>query len=320
MKNEPRWTRKKSSRVGTRYGGKAMTESKTTKSFSVGMSAVLGAVMAIAAAPSAQAEDITFAVIGPHEYELPVNFQPFNVFVQYGEFNGTSKQFDSSGHITNMPQQSLTEGLSKYVHFWTFAELPGIGFAYEVIVPEVSIGTSGGANISGFGDTLTGPAVWFKPSADSTIGFQSFFTAPIGTSQVTNHYFSNYSSIFYDYQAKAFDITGNTGAVFRTDQRGDGLVSIGEGTTFHTNLRVGLKTGTMIEPFAAIDFQTTSSSTVRATGITVPYSNSSDLALGGGLVFTLDPKINVTLRYSRSVAGINTPLTNAGYLKFVYLF
>ena len=25
----------------------------------------------------------TFDVIGPHEYELPVGFEPFNVFVQY---------------------------------------------------------------------------------------------------------------------------------------------------------------------------------------------------------------------------------------------
>ena len=53
----------------------------------------LGATaLASLVATQAQASDITFAVIGPQEYNLPVNFaNPFNAFVQYGEYNVTPK-------------------------------------------------------------------------------------------------------------------------------------------------------------------------------------------------------------------------------------
>lgn len=277
------------------------------------------AVGAVGAGP-VWAEDITFAVIGPHEYDLPVNFKPFNVFVQYGEANFSSQAFDRNGQIVNAPHQQLAVGLSKYVHFWTFAEIPNVGFAYEVIVPEVHIQTDGARDVNGVGDTLTGPALWFKPTENTTLGFQSFFTAPIGTSQVTNNYFSNYSSIFYDYQGKWFDITGNTGGIFRTDRRGPGLTPLQEGTTFHTNLRVGLKTNTVLEPFVGIDYDTTTSNVDRTTGLAIPLSSHRDLAAGGGVMMTMSKDINLTLRYSRSIAGANTYLTNAGYLKFVYLF
>jgi len=36
---------------------------------------------------SAHASDIPLAIIGPHEYDLPVDFKPFNVLVQYGDGN-----------------------------------------------------------------------------------------------------------------------------------------------------------------------------------------------------------------------------------------
>ncbi len=268
----------------------------------------------------ANANDITFAVIGPHEYDLPVNFKPFNVFVQYGEFNSTSQMFNSSGHVVHAPQQDLVEGLSKYVYFWTFAEIPNIGFAYEIIVPEVRIATKGSPDAAGVADPLTGPAVWFKPTANSTIGFQTFFQVPIGMSEVTNHYMDNNSSIFYDYQGDNFDITGNTGGVFRTDRHGGGLTPLREGTTFFSDLRVGYKNTSPIEPFAAADFAVTTGSKDLNTGLIVPASNNRDFALGAGAVMTFTPAANLTLRYSRSVAGANTYLTNAAYLKFVYLF
>lgn len=72
----------------------------------------------------AQAANITFAVIGPHEYELPVNFDPFNVFVQYGLQNYASQAYDNSGGLVRGSKQSLFVGLSKYVYFWTSRRFP----------------------------------------------------------------------------------------------------------------------------------------------------------------------------------------------------
>ncbi len=42
-------------------------------------------------AKAASADDVTFSVIGAHEYELPTDYTPFNALVQYGEFNDNSQ-------------------------------------------------------------------------------------------------------------------------------------------------------------------------------------------------------------------------------------
>ena len=51
---------------------------------------------ALAAPLSAQAQ-VTLDVIGPHEYDLPVGFEPFNVFVQYATFQDGARVWDARG-------------------------------------------------------------------------------------------------------------------------------------------------------------------------------------------------------------------------------
>ena len=171
------------------------------------------AATAFAALPTtmASAENITFAVIGPHEYELPVNFKDFDAFVQYGEFNTTDQTFTANGGLTKTTDQGLNVGLSKFVRFITFDGLPNVGFAPEAIVPEIQSSVSGKANQYGIGDPIFGGATWIKPNKDSTFGFQTFIQAPIGTKNFSNHYYDNITTIFYDYQAKHWDLTGDTG-------------------------------------------------------------------------------------------------------------
>ena len=264
----------------------------------------------------AHAADVTFAVIGPHEYELPVNFKPFDVFVQYGEINNQGSAFNAAGRSIPGPTGDLLVGLSKYVHFFTIDALPNVGMAYEVIVPEVRIDIPG-LGVGGFGDPLTGPAAWIKPTPESTLGIQSFMQFPVGVREVSNHYYANYSSVFFDYQWPAVSFTGNIGGVFRTDSHQTGAPDISQGTTFHVNLRWGWKNETIIEPFVAYDFQATSVSRFVNTGLTaIPASHEN--AIGAGLMFKFTPATSLTLRYSRAVEGKNVVKTDAGYLKFVY--
>ena len=280
------------------------------------------AILTLAAAMfghGARAEDITFAVISPHEYDLPVNFQPFNVFVQYGEWNDGAQQYNSAGNTVNGPGTHLYEGLSKYVHFWTWAAIPNVGFAYEIIEPEVRI-TGSNLSVSGFADPLTGPAIWIKPTKTSTFGIQNFLQIPIGGSQVTNHYWANYSSFFFDYQHPMFDITGDLGMVVRSNYH-DGITpDIDEGTSFHTNIRVGYPNSSFVEPFLAVDWETTSPSHYGKGLGEVPGSGWSETAAGGGLRFTVSKTAWLNLHYSHTLAAHNTPQTDAGYLEFVYLW
>lgn len=289
------------------------------------------ALMISQAAPL-RAENITFAVIGPHEYELPVNYKDFDAFVQYGFLNPTNQTYNANGNLVHMPNQDFNVGLTKLVRFISFDSVPNVGFAVEAIVPEIqtnsnsagnrALGTTGsfGTNYYGIGDPIFGPVAWIKPNKDSTFGFQTFIQAPIGTSRFSNHYYDNISTIFYDYQFKHFDIDGNTGGVFRSDQRAPGADRQHTGTTFFTDLRIGYKLNmpsVPVEPFFAVDYEFTTGTRNAVTGVANMNSNTADLALGGGGVWTISDKYSMTVRYSRSVYGLNEPPTNAVYLKFV---
>jgi hypothetical protein len=277
--------------------------------------------LAIPQAP-ASAADVTFAVIGPREYELPVNYKDFFAFVQYGEFNSSSQYFDSRGNLTSQPRQNLGVGLSKFVYFTTLDSLPGVGIALEAILPEVYSGVRGAGEQLGFGDTIWGAATWFKPNDKTTLGFQSFLQAPIGSDNFTNNYYANLSSIFFDAQSERLSFTGDAGGIFRGQQSAPGQPRINPGMTFHTNLRLGYKLNDPkfpVEPFVALDYQYNTASELALSHLIIPTSHGQDLALGVGFAVFYDPKQSVTVRYSRSVYGQNMTPTNAVYLKYVYI-
>ena len=284
----------------------------------IGVYLAAAALMSLPIA-KASAENITFAVIGPHEYELPVNFKDFDAFVQYGEFNTTDRTFTSNGGLTKTTDQGLNVGFTKLVRFITFDGLPNVGFAPEAIVPEIQSSVSGKANQYGIADPIFGGATWIKPNKDSTFGFQTFIQAPIGSSNFTNNYYDNISTILYDYQAKHWDLTGDTGGIFRSDQRVPGMDRVDPGTTFFTNLRIGWKLNQPqipIEPFFALDYEYDTHQTDLVTGL-LTNGHSEDLALGAGGVITINDKYNLTIRYSRSVYGVNEVQTNSVWVKFV---
>ncbi len=272
------------------------------------------------AATPALADNITFAVIGPHEYDLPVDFKPFNVFVQYGENNIGSQAYNNYGGTIAGSKQNQFVGLSKYVFFWCFPGIKDIGFAYEVITPEVGVtGPGTGNGVRGIGDTLTGPAMWFKPTPNSTLGVQNFLQLPIGMPRVTNGYWANYASIFFDAQWPMVSLTGNLGAVTRSMQQLPYAPEAVAGTTFHFNARLGWVNPTIFEPFLAVDWQTQSSAYQVENGL-VLAPHSEETALGAGVMFKFSPTMSLTVRYSHAVQGRNVDLTNAGYFKLAYVW
>lgn len=276
----------------------------------------LATVMGLAA--PACAEDITFGVIGPHEYDLPIDFKPFNALVQYGQYNDGSHSYDARGVRGSGPNTDLLVGLTKYVHFWTFDQLPGVGFAYEYIQPEVRI-TGPATRASGFGDPLTGFAVWVKPSKTTTIGVQSFASVPIGAREVTNDFWANYSSVFFDVEHPVGSIGGDVGAIFRGNRHNGRDPDIAMGNSYHANIRASLKTKTPIEPFVSFDWQKNDVSRYR-DGLGIASLAGHDVALGAGAMWTLSKKTAITARYSRSVDGRNVTGTNAAYFKFALIF
>lgn len=273
----------------------------------------LCAAMAVALPVHAQ---VTLDVIGPHEYDLPVGFKPFNVFVQYATFQDGARVWDGSGDDRRAAAKTKTiVGLSKYVRFWSPESNPDIGLAYEVILPEVGVSNDAtNSSNSGLGDPLTGPAIWYKPTPNSTLGFQSFFQIPVGNKDVGGgDVWKNLSSLFWDVQFERFSYTADAGFVFFGEST---AADARPATLFHTNHRVGYKLSDSVEPFIALDYERQGSWTNDATGVKVAASRETTAGLG--VYFSYYGNQSITVRYSRGVSGEDHGLTDSFNLKYAY--
>ena len=255
---------------------------------------------------------IIFDVIGPQEYNLPVNFDPFNVFVQYGMVQNDSKFWDADGNKVTGSGARRTIGLSKYVHFWTPDFNRNIGMAWEVIQPEVSVRDRSAAdpdarNLSGFGDTITGFATWFKPTPKSTLGLQSFVQIPWGDKDVSDTNWKNYTTLlWYTPIGPYFDWTGDAGFLWQSPK----VTGVQPGTSYFTNNRFGWLALSWLEPFVALDYEHTDSFD------NVPESWSWDGGIGL-MLFTYEGQ-SITARYSTSLKAENHSHNNSWNLKYVY--
>ncbi|MFC4819262.1 transporter [Dokdonella ginsengisoli] len=281
------------------------------------------AALALAAtiAPRTAPAQVTFDVIGPHEYDLPVGYEPWNVFVQYVTVQDNDKAFDGSGDRFKLdPGSRAITGLSKWVHFFTVDSLPNVGMGFEVIQPEVNLRTDATSTVrantnSGFGDTMIGYAIWYKPTPGTTLGLQTFLQMPIGSNEVSDTNWKNLTSAFWyvPFGDGRWGWTGDFGFVVQSP-RDDG---VHPGVTVHTNNRLGFKATGLLEPFVAVDYERTGKGSVRGGGKT-PSSHALDL--GAGLMFHLHPKHSLALRYSRSTEGENHSSNDSMNIKYVYVF
>ncbi|MFT8589248.1 transporter [Acetobacter orientalis] len=269
-------------------------------------------------ASSAHAADITLGIIGPHEYDLPVDFKPFNVLVQYGDGNAAGNSYNSTGQRQARGGSHTWAGMTKYVHFRSFEAIPHVGFAFELIQSE-SYTLANGTDYGGLGPTIVGPAAWFKPNAHSTLGIQTFMQTPVGTRDATSpNYWSNISSIIFDYEWKHFSFDGDIGTVTGSTKHVKNQHSYAPGVVFYSNLRFSWKATSRIEPFLAFDWQNVNGTYDNTARQYMDNSSSREVAMGPGLMFTFSKSVSVTARYSHSLEGRNTPETNAYYMKFVY--
>jgi outer membrane putative beta-barrel porin/alpha-amylase len=280
-----------------------------------------GALLAVAAlagglgaATPAQAQ-VTLDVIGPHEYDLPVDFKPFNVFVQYATFQDGRRLWDGDGDRRRTSSTHTIVGLSKYVHFWTPESNPKMGLAYEVIVPEVGVRNSDSrSSASGIGDPITGLALWYKPTANSTLGFQSFMQLPVGDKDIGGgDVWKNLSSLFWDVQFGKLTYTADAGFVFFGDST---AADATPGTVFHTNHRVGYQLNDVIEPFVALDYERQEGWKNRAAGVKI--ADNHETTAGIGVMFKYYGNQSLTVRYSRGIDGESHGATDSLNLKYVY--
>lgn len=267
----------------------------------------------VAASP-AQAQT-TFDVIGPREYELPVDFKPFSVFVQYATYQNDERAFDNNGDRVDGSRLEHISGLSKYVRFWTPDFDRRIGLAYEVIIPEVSLRDRQAASAdsrqrSGIGDPLTGFAVWFKPDAGSTLGLQSFVQIPVGSDEVSDTNWKNLTSLLWDWRLPAnLGWTADAGFVYQSRRTRD---RVQPGLSWHTNERFAWRATEFLEPFVAIDAEYGDGNDGLADGWVVDA--------GPGLMFHTFDNQSISARYATSLGGKNHSVNNSIDIKYAYVW
>ena len=266
---------------------------------------------------TAGAAGIPLSVIEPHEYALPVNYEPFNAVAQYSFIQTDNSAFDAAGKRGAGPGTLTAVGFTKYVRFFAFKSLPDVGFAWEFLQTEISV-QKAGASASGFGDPLTGLAVWIKPSRNSTLGLQSFLAIPVGSDAVSDKTWGSLTTIIGDLQLGDVNIDGQTGYIHKSTRHLNGANDLDPGDTFHANLRVGYRAHQYLEPFFAADYQTTGSTTDLVTGLAVPNSAGNELSCGGGLMVHFSEPLSLAMRYDYGLDGKNTTVTNAFHFKIVY--
>jgi hypothetical protein len=281
------------------------------------LSTIMAVLSSIFSTGTATASDVTFGVIGAQEYNLPVDYRPFNVVATYGEFNHGDKTYDRNGRLRDDPDVDLFVSLTKIVRFFKIDAVSDVGFAVEYVQPVVHVGAVG-PDHTGFGDPLFGGLAWIKPTAKTTLGFQSLVSVPIGSGSIGSHSWSNLSSIFYDLQGKRFALSGDAGIIVRGDRHDRGDPRINQGSSYHVNLRPSVKTGTPIEPYLAFDWQSNGWSDIAGEASRIPGGH--DTSIGVGALWALDKRQSFKAHYSRSVDGKNTARTNALYISFVKLF
>jgi hypothetical protein len=281
------------------------------------------AVLLLAAAallPRPAAAQITFDVIGPHEYDLPVQQDPWNVFVQYATYQNSNQAWNRNARRVDVdPTVHSVVGLSKWVHFFTLSGAPAVGMGFELIQPEVSNRTLGGPGTnattsSGLGDSIIGYVAFWKPTEGSTVGFQTFLQMPDGSHGVSDTNWKNISSaLWYFPVGTHFGWTGDAGWIAQSN-RDDG---VHPGLAWNTNNRFGWKLNKTFEPFVALDYEYDGRSSV---GNAPDLAAGHELDVGAGIMINYLPNQNIAFRYSHGVDGSNHGLTNEAALKYVLVF
>lgn len=272
----------------------------------------------------------TFSVIAPNEFALPIPKPDHGItfFINDSTYTGDDTAFDNNGNTVNVsPSGNSLLTIARIGHIFSLSALPNVGMYWEFLQPAAYV-QRGGTSVTGLVDPLVGGGVYINPVKNLTLGTEQFFQLPIGSNELSNHYFVYYPQLFGDYSYKHFGIDFLAGAAFKTNQRNNGNI-VSEGNDYYADLRLRYELNHYLTPYFSYDFTTTNSrryktvaptNTLNTVGDVVPSSNQNNV--GGGLQIFLrkDHLSSLSIAYSHGLAGKNAIQTNGVLAEFLYLF
>jgi len=283
------------------------------------LQSALVAAAGLLACNAAVAASIPFSVIGPHEYTLPLHFEPYFEFAQSGEANDNGERFDFGGTGRDAPGSTTLSSSAKLAYLFQIRGLPQAGFEAEAIVPAIRV-TGGPDAATGLGDPVVGLVGWVKPSAHATLGLQDYFQLPLGSDSVSSHYTANIFSVLGDVELGRWNLDGDIGIVLPVTH-GTALNGPSQqvGNEYFANLRGAYLLTAFLEPFLGADWQNTGGALTAATGRGVPDSSGHELAGVAGIVWILGTD-SLAASYHYGLNGRNVTRTNSVLLRWIHVF
>lgn len=289
--------------------------------------AALAGVAALGISQAALAGNPTYEIIGPSEWNLPI-VPSANVFIQTGIGQVSGNVWDMGGNRQDIPTTHLIAGITRFAHLFSLKAFPNTGFFWEVLVPEISVSGQGNST-SGLGDPLFDFTAYWKPTPESTIGFQNVISTTFGSNELSSHFWEYMPSFIGDVNIQNWELDGTLGMGFASTRHANGTET-DIGNTYFGEFSVLYHVTPSIAPFVNFNYQKNDSSTDKATGMEMPGAapvfacaapgGCHESVAGGGLKFNWGANRWLAVWYTAGVSGANTVRTNALYLRFVNIF
>jgi len=263
-------------------------------------------------AKQAEASVIPYSVIGVHEFDLPVKYDPFNVILSYNIYNDDRNTYSGPSSQT---ETLLT--INKFAHFFKVDALPKVGFLWEVVLGAGHVTLADDNSVSGMIDPQVGVVSWVRPLPNWTTALEYWLYVPFGSNEISNHAIDNSVAFLTNYTLGGFTFDADFGYKLRGDSHHAG-VRQERGDQFFGNASVAYKFFPNVEPLVKVDYVTGGHGKDLGTGAIIGSSN--ELAVGIGNHFSLTQKLGADVWYLRGIEGRNNIKTDSVYVKFAYIF
>jgi hypothetical protein len=273
------------------------------RAWSWGLAIAAGAIVALMIPMRAEAQLVLGHHYRPHYWDLPTEFDKSFVFPgQTFVFNSTDQAYDGSGKkVTGAPTDTLF-GFTLIPEFFKFDPKSDWAFAFSLNTYEFRTVSAGALGVEGVGSVIPAFTGWTKPTANSTVGFDSLLATPFAaSSKLDSGTWDAYLRAFGDANLAGFNAEAVVGYQTSFVQRAGKKPQ----DQYHLNGRLGYDVKDVsalhlrITPYLSADAQTAANGSSRATNV------------GGGLMVTHRNFTNWSVGYSRTVSGKNVPETNA---------
>lgn len=301
---------------------------------------VIAAAALMACSAGAFAANPTLEFLGPSEWSLPVINTPgkivtANIFMQTVFTNTNDDLWDARGDSVDTPTTHGVFGLTRFAQFLNFGQPKWLGMAWEYLQPEVSV-SGKGTSVSGLGDPLIAYFFYMKPTPNTTIGYVPVFSVPVGSNELSNHFWYMLNTFIGDVNVGPFELDGTIAFGSALDHRNADGIESSIGASQMSDVRASYQVTPKLRPFIGADYQHIDSADVRSSftgdGLPMPMTTlpGQSLVMGCagpgscqetvgdvGLKFNFTPTLWLTGWYTRGLAGHNTERTNGVYFRFV---